>query len=150
MKVLIALDESEASLRAARAAVELFSPAGAEFLVINVATVSTAWVSPLGFGAVGPLPPSEVFRPEGLAAPEVEQRAEAVGVDDPEVLTTTGDPVRRICAAAEEHDVAVVVVGSHDRGGFSRLLDPSVAAGVVRGTYRPVLVVSGERPTTTR
>lgn len=147
MKVLIALDESEVSLRAARAAVELFSPAGAEFLVINVAKLSTAWISPLGFGAVGPLPPNEVFRPEGLGAPEIEHRAEEVGIDEPEVLTTVGDPVDCICAAAEEHDVSVVVVGSHDRGVLSRLLDPSVAAGVVRGTYRPVLVVSGEPPT---
>ena len=52
-------------------------------------------------------------------------------------------------AAAEEHDVDVVVVGSHDRGMLSRLLDPSVAAGVVRGTYRPVLVVSGHSPEAT-
>lgn len=37
MKILIALDESPVSARAAREAVRLFSPAGAHFLVVNVA-----------------------------------------------------------------------------------------------------------------
>ena len=51
-----------------------------------------------------------------------------------------------IAAAAEEHDVDVVVVGSHDKSALRRLFDPSVAVGVVRATSRPVLVVSGDQP----
>ena len=39
MKILIALDESPVSARAAREAVGLFSRAGAHFLVVNVAAI---------------------------------------------------------------------------------------------------------------
>ena len=74
------------------------------------------------------------------------QRAGAAGADPTEVLRPTGDPVECISATAEEHDVDVVVVGAHDKGFLSRLFDPSVSAGVVRGTHRPVLVVSGTGP----
>jgi nucleotide-binding universal stress UspA family protein len=80
------------------------------------------------------------------ASADLEARAEAAGVADAETLTTTGDPVLLVCEAAEEHDVDVIVVGSHDKSALRRLLDPSVAAGIVRATYRPVLVVSGEPP----
>jgi len=72
--------------------------------------------------------------------------AQGAGVADPEIVAIAGDPVTRICAAAEEHGVDVIVVGSHDKSALRRLVDPSVAAGVVRATYRPVLVVSGKPP----
>jgi nucleotide-binding universal stress UspA family protein len=42
----------------------------------------------------------------------------------------------------------VIVVGSHDKTLLRRLIDPSVAASVVRDTHRPVLVVSGQDPDT--
>ncbi|MEO8698052.1 MAG: universal stress protein [Acidimicrobiales bacterium] len=67
-------------------------------------------------------------------------------MSDAEALTTTGNPVRLVCLAAEDHDVDVIVVGSHDKSALRRLIDPSVAVGIVRETYRPVLVVSGEPP----
>lgn len=147
MKVLIALDESAASLRAARVAVGLFPSADAEFLVINVSRVSPPWGYPIGgFGAVGLIPGYELLEPPDLVESELAERAEKAGVENPQLLTDLGDPADCICAAAEEHDVAVVVVGSHDKGVLARLLDPSVAAGVIRGTHRPVLVVSGEAP----
>jgi hydroxyethylthiazole kinase-like sugar kinase family protein len=53
MKILIALDESPVSARAAREAVRLFSLAGAHFLVINVAAIPTAWVGGLRLRCCG-------------------------------------------------------------------------------------------------
>ncbi len=147
MKILVALDESAVSLRAARVAVGLFPSPDVEFLVINVARVSPPWGYPIGgFGTVGVIPGYELLAPPDLARSELAERAEKAGVEDPELLTDMGDAAGCICAAADEHDVAVVVVGSHDKGLLARLLDPSVAASVVRGTHRPVLVVSGEPP----
>ena len=146
MKILIALDESPVSARAAREAVRLFSPAGAHFLVVNVATVPTTWVG-LDFGVVAPLD----IDPKWLETDEEDEAdlmalARGAGVADPEIVAIAGDPVTRICSAAEEHGVDVIVVGSHDKSALRRLVDPSVAAGVVRATYRPVLVVSGKPP----
>jgi len=146
IRVLLALDESVASFRAAREGARLFRP-DAEFLVINVARLPAPWLPVGGFGVVSLPPPA--WDAEELARfteADLQQRAEEAGANPTEILTRLGDPVACICAAAEEHDVDVVVVGGHDKGFLTRLFDPSVSAGVVRSTHRPVLVVSGTGP----
>ncbi len=147
MKILIALDESPVSARAARVAVRLFSGADAEFLVINVTRFPLMWGGGYGYGMVAPLAMDPAWlADDGAAENDLVARAEAAGLSDAEALTATGDPVRLVCLAAEDHGVDVIVVGSHDKSVLRRLVDPSVAAGIVRDTYRPVLVVSGEPP----
>jgi nucleotide-binding universal stress UspA family protein len=141
VKVLIALDESPISRRAAREAGRLFGDA--EYLVVNVTRHAVPWVAAGGFGTVYPIPLTEL-RPSRLDEDEVLALAEHAGIHASEVLPEYGDPAAAICDAAEESDVDVVVVGSHDKGVLRRLLDPSVAQAVVRGTDRPVLVVSGQ------
>jgi nucleotide-binding universal stress UspA family protein len=74
--------------------------------------------------------------------------AARTGPHDPEVLVSFGDLAEQICAAAERHDDDVIVVRSHHKGLLRRLIDPSVADQVLRGTSRPVLVVSGDSPGT--
>ncbi|MEO7372117.1 MAG: universal stress protein [Ilumatobacteraceae bacterium] len=147
MRILIALDESPVSARAAREAVRLFSDVTTEFLVISVTPAPFMWAGGAGYGMVAPLvvDPSWMQPSEELEG-ELVARAEATGIRDPEPVTASGDPVTLICRAAEDHDVDVIVVGSHDKSALRRLVDPSVASGVVRETYRPVLVVSGEPP----
>jgi nucleotide-binding universal stress UspA family protein len=139
-KVLIALDDSPISLRAAREAGRLFPDA--EFLVVNVTRRIVPWVSAGEFGTVYPLTFSDLTEVP-IDEEVLFDRAHIAGIDDAEFLTLKGDPASVICSAAEEHDVDAVVVGSHDKGVLRRLLDPSVAQAVVQGTYRPVLVVSG-------
>lgn len=149
MRILVALDESPVSARAAREAARLFSPQpDAEFLVVNVATVPVNWAGTGAYGVVGPM----IIDPRWLdpAAPvedDLERallaEATTAGLGDAEVLVRLGDPVDQICAAAEQHDVDVIVVGSHDKSALRRLFDASVAAGVVRSTSLPVLVVGG-------
>lgn len=152
MKILIALDDSPVSAHAARVAAALFAGRpDTEFLVINVSPVPTMWVGGAASGAVGPM----ILDPRWLK-PSAEDEADderqlmheaaVAGVPDPEPLVLAGDPVRQICTAATEHGVDVIVVGSHDKSALRRLFDPSVAAGVVRDTYLPVLVVSGKPP----
>jgi nucleotide-binding universal stress UspA family protein len=153
MNVLIALDESPVSARAARDAVRLFSPMpDVEFLVINVSQLPTPWVGASGFGAVAPLAvdPRWMHDPDDDGQDELDlmARASSAGVPDPEPIARTGNPITEICRAAEDRDVDVIVVGSHDKTALTRLFSPSVAAGVVRDTYRPVLVISGEPPAT--
>jgi len=46
-----------------------------------------------------------------------------------------------VLEAGDDHDVDVIVVGSHDKGWLDRLLTGSVSEGIVRGAHRPVLVV---------
>ncbi|MGH9009632.1 MAG: universal stress protein [Acidimicrobiia bacterium] len=146
IRVLVALDESAVSMRAAQEAVRLFSGREAEFLVISVAREPAPWVPVGGFGLVSVPPPGWEDAARALDETEVAERAKEAGATPAEVFTEVGDAIECICAAAEEHDVDVVVVGGHDKGFLRRLLEPSVSAGVVRGTHRPVLVVSGTPP----
>jgi nucleotide-binding universal stress UspA family protein len=52
-----------------------------------------------------------------------------------------GTPARTIIEFADEHDVDLVVMGSHGRSGLSRLLLGSVVDTVVRTAHCPVLTV---------
>lgn len=154
MKILIALDDSPVSIRAAREAVRLFSPvADASFLVVSVATLPVPWVGGVGYGAAGPLLIDPRWTDPAHSTAEDERAllddAHAAGVPDPTPLVREGDPVAQICTVADEHDVDVIVIGSHDKTGLRRFFDPSTADAVVHGTTRPVLVISGE-PTTKR
>ena len=142
MKILVALDASPTSVRAAREASRLFPDA--EFLVVNVTRRVVPWVAEGDFGTV--YPASIYAFQQGLEPEEVATVAEAAGLEEVDALRLQGDPADAICAAADVHDVDAVVVGSHDYGVLRRLFDPSVAQAVVRGTYRPVLVVSGTPP----
>ncbi|CAN5509255.1 hypothetical protein BH10ACT2_BH10ACT2_16620 [soil metagenome] len=140
MKVLVAMDGTNESLRAGREAVRLF--ADAEFLMIKVTQLTIPWMAGDQFGMVYPTSSADLLldRPD---VAELRTLADAAGLDDATVLNPVGDPGSAICAAAEEHDVDVVVIGSHDRGVLSRLISPSVTDAVVHGTHRAVLVVSG-------
>jgi nucleotide-binding universal stress UspA family protein len=64
---------------------------------------------------------------------------------DAEPSAESGESVwRRIVDSADEHDAAIVVMGSHGRTGLSLLLMGSIAAATARHTDRPVLI--GHRP----
>ena len=142
LTVLIALDESPASQHAAWEAARLFTAPGTKFLVVNVARHPAPWVPVGGFGLVSVPPPGWEEAAEPADEAELARMAEGAGVGDPEVLTEVGDPAEAICAAADDHDADVVVVGAHRKGFLTRLLSPSVSAGVMRRTGRPVLVVA--------
>ena len=53
----------------------------------------------------------------------------------------TGSPVGEICGEASQPDIDLVVISTHGRTGFNRMLLGSVAEQVVRYAYSPVLVV---------
>lgn len=139
--VLIALDESPASQQAARAAARLFTVPGTRFLVVNVARYPAPWVPVGGFGLVSVPPPGWEQAAEIPDEAELAGIAQGAGIGDPEVITEVGEAVDAICAAADDHDADVVVVGAHHKRFLTRLLSPSVSAGVVRRSHRPVLVV---------
>lgn len=172
-KVLIAVDDSDTSIDAARTAHRLFGDT-AEYIVLNVADTGVMiWgddalqygmVYPIampGVGVIGGLP-FAVKTPAGgradsssdpinTAEQTAEHTAENVAVDAGLAQATpvgaSGDPAHSIVTAAIEHDADVIVIGSHDRSWFKRLVSPSVSGGVLRESEIPVLVarpVSGQ------
>lgn len=159
--VLIAVDDSDTSIRAATTAHRIFGDE-ARYTVLNVATTTPViWgddalaygmVYPLalpGTGVVGGIPftVQQPGHPEQVAIDridEAEQRADDIaheaGIPAARPVGETGDPAEAILAAAHDHDADVIVVGTHDRNWFSRLFGRSVAGTVVRESDVPVLI----------
>jgi nucleotide-binding universal stress UspA family protein len=61
--------------------------------------------------------------------------------DHAERIVETGAPADVICRVAEDRNVDLIVIGSHDRNWFSRLITPSVRNHVIDHAPCPVLVV---------
>jgi nucleotide-binding universal stress UspA family protein len=160
-QVLIAVDDSEHSVHAARVAYELFGDSAA-YTVVNV-TDQTAMMwggDSLMWGVGYPV----LMAPSGLvgvAAPTAGAAGDTPSVDTasidaamqvaldvaseaelphPQVVGEVGDPAQAILAAARHHQADVIVIGSHDRSWFSKLLAPSVGGTVVKDAEIPVLI----------
>ena len=62
-------------------------------------------------------------------------------LDHAETMGDTGDAATAIIEAAHEHAADVIVVGSHERNWFDKLMKASVAKRVLHDATIPVLVV---------
>jgi nucleotide-binding universal stress UspA family protein len=138
--VLIAYDGSDQAKAAIREAGRQLGP-GREGIVLSV------W-EPLSAIALGAPPPYDT--PELEESVEADARkvaeqgaelAESVGFAA-KAMTERGSPIwNSLVQAADDHDVDLVVMGSHGRTGISLILLGSVASAVARHTDRPVLIV---------
>lgn len=165
-KILIAVDDTDHSIRAATTARALFGD-NADYFVISVltspavmwggrdamrwgvaypATVPAGAMTmpyPLVVGSGLPMPAGDAV---GDSTIDEAQRlagdvAAAANIPTATPIGDTGDPTPAILEAAENHHVDVIVVGSSHAGWMSRLFSRPVAEGVLRRAERPVLVV---------
>lgn len=75
---------------------------------------------------------------------EAHDRADESGALETTVFDSvveTGQPTETILSYANDHDVDHIVLGSHGRSGFSRILLGSVAETVTRRAPVPVTIV---------
>lgn len=148
IRVLIAADESDASVDAARVAHRLFGD-NAVYWMINVSEtmVGTELMWGYPYAVTMPIavyPPAISDQDQQRAEEDAERHAADVAEETAvtaEPLGAVGDPADAIVAAARRHDVDVIVVGSHERGWFSRLFRGSVSTDVISAADIPVLVV---------
>lgn len=148
MHAMIATDGSPVSLGAARRGAALLKPD--RVTLVTVADTSISEDSGAG-GFEGNLLSAEESQKARSAIldagrEELSETAEALGLD-PSIITSElleGSPGPSICAAAEEYAPDVVIVGSHGRGWFQRLVIGSVSEYVARHCLAPVLVVRPE------
>lgn len=165
-QVLIAVDDSEHSVKAARVAYDLFGST-ATYTVVSVADQAPfLWGDDtLLYGVGYPLvmspsgaalaPTTSATPPTNGAAPlpnpdtaEIDSAmqvardvAAEADIPNPQVVGETGhDPAGAIISAAHHHQADVIVIGSHDRNWLSRLFTPSVAGSVMKEADVPVLI----------
>jgi len=145
MKILVAVDDSPHSGRAVRFVARMRWPAGSRVLVANV--VTPALTPPAVGGESGVPLLIEVSEEQRHHAREVVQKAEAElrasGIPT-ETREPVGDPRDVLLRLASDERVDLLVMGSHGRTGFAKLLLGSVSSHAVTHAQCNVLVVKEE------
>lgn len=141
-RVLVPTDGSETADRALDTGIDLANASDARLHVLSVVDVTSLGV--------------DVYSEIHIDA--LEERAESVienartsasdaGVASVEGTIEYGSAVHRaIRTYVRDHDVDVVVMGTHGRSGLDRWLLGSVTEKVVRTSPVPVLTIPGQRP----
>ncbi len=141
--ILYATDFSAQSETAFPLAVALARDYGARLFIAHVRPVATVAYT------VGNM---ALIEPEG-SAEEVRERLKQFDPKDPriavEYLVAEGDPATELLDMARKSGCDLIVIGTHGRTGFSRLLAGSVAEQVLRHAPCPVLTVRTPIPATT-
>jgi nucleotide-binding universal stress UspA family protein len=141
-QILVAVDFSDVSANAYRAAADLAARLNAKLKVLHAVPMQAASL-PMEGGAV---------YIEDLQAKQVEEARRKLdafvqqysgGGAGIEQCVRSGDPTTEINRAAEELRADMIVVGTHGRSGLSHLLMGSVAESVLREASVPVLCIRG-------
>ncbi len=138
-RILVPVDFSECSMHAVEAAARLSRLLSLNVHLLHVLEPTT---SPYLGEALVELaePPQEEQR--ASAVKQLEELAERAGLQDQfQTSIAIGSAKDRILQLAQTLDPALLVLGSHGRRGFGRVVLGSVAETVVREAHRPTLIV---------
>ena len=134
--ILVCYEDRPVAGRVLERAAELATALGASVIVTSVAP--TLAPAARGMGATDPTDPPERHEQE---LEEAAVRLSELGVGTVDKVTGIGDPARAIVDLAEERAVNLIVLGAHDGGLWSRLVEGSVGDTVVHKAGTDVLVV---------
>lgn len=141
MKILVGVDDSPESHQAIATAFDFFGPA-ADYTVIcvgeNRPLFSTAFA---GGTFVSAVDLTACFDDARRAALETARHAADSLPVDADVAANVGQPGAALCDAATEFDADAIVIGSHDKSTWERLLHPSIGRYLIDHAPCPVLVV---------
>jgi nucleotide-binding universal stress UspA family protein len=137
-RILVAIDGSDPSLKAARMAADIALRFGAQLTLVHV--VPKLLLPPDVYG----LTLAEVEKEHRAYAEKLLQKALSF-LAEPGVDTTStilyGSPAESIAEEAAAPDVGMVVVGSRGHGSVARMFLGSVSDRIVHISPKPVLVV---------
>jgi len=138
--VVVGVDGSETSTRAAVIATEIARSRQAKLLLVTVIR------PPEGWWGIGGAPPT----PEALSAALVEGQQQVIKETeeqlplenlDYETVEELGDPTSRLIAVAEEREAGLIVIGKRGAGLAERVMLGSVADRLCHHSPVPVMVV---------
>jgi nucleotide-binding universal stress UspA family protein len=149
--ILAAVDGSDTSNLALREAIKLARDQQALLRLVHVVDESPAYMAIDNSTIQDPELMVEVKKALHEAGQNVLAASAAVvreaDIEAETVLKVVETIGPRICDAIEEEAVGwpadIIVIGTHGRRGFRRLLLGSVAEGVARITTKPVLLIRG-------
>jgi nucleotide-binding universal stress UspA family protein len=143
LKILIGVDETDASRHAVETAWELFGSNGS-YTIACIFERQPFIVGGLGVGTSVASMYAQLDDDVGrqLATNAASGARAAVPADaDVNFHTDVGHAATAIIDAAEEYESDLIVIGSHDRSFWERLFSPSVGRFLVDHAPCPVLVV---------
>jgi len=138
--VVIGVDGSETSTRAAERGVAIARHWGAKVKLVTVVRTPEGW---WGIGGAPPAPEalaSALVEGQQRVLSEVEDALDLEGVDY-ETVEELGDPVGRLLAVCENNDADLLVIGRRGAGLAERVILGSVADRLTHLAECPVLVV---------
>lgn len=139
-RILCPIDFSEPAKRAVEHAVASAKWYGAQITLVHVYNTLQPW-GPVP-GIHGDVPALPLVKPQDIKE-ELNRFSTSLGIDgSAELAVREGDPVKEIVRLAKEIPADLLVMGTHGRGGFERLVLGSVTEKVLRTTRAPVLTVS--------
>ena len=146
MKLLVAVDLSEATRIILRKAEELAMALSAKIWILHNAEPEPDFVE----FTVDPLAAREAlakkFHNEHLQIQDIANRLRKAGLEATALLVH-GATVETILKEASDLEVDMIVVGSHGRGAMYQLLVGSVSEGVLHKSRYPVLVIPTHKRT---
>jgi nucleotide-binding universal stress UspA family protein len=145
-KILVPIDGSNYSLKAAECAIDISRRYHSEITLISIVASKVRYGTSSGiFGAI---PPSYLKKYESEAKKWFNRVLQKVKKEDlgikkikTDVITTPLSTVTTILQYAEKDDTDLIVIGTRGITGFKRMLVGSVASGVVTYAHCPVLVI---------
>ena len=145
-RILVPVDGSENSLRAASFAIDLAKKYSAELVVVNVLDLIQTLAQVGFYGVAFPNNVSEMVETARKEATpwfeKIKKEAEGSAVKmQSEVIEAPLSVAGQIVNYAENNHIDIIVTGSRGRTGIKRLLLGSVASGIVTYAPCPVLVV---------
>ena len=144
-RILFPTDYSELALAALPHAVGLSQAFSAELHCLHVVDDAYQYWSALGPESIpfGP-PPEELLKlSQKRMADFVVSHLSGLG-SIPVTSVSVGRPFSEIIAYAREHDIDIIVIGTHGRGAIAHMLLGSTTEKVVRKAPCPVLTVRAE------
>ncbi len=140
-KILIAVDSSEFSMRAAKKGLELAHQLGAKTALLYVVDTSRA----LGNVEAGLLPETALLVLKKEAQETLDGLAAMYTGAGITKLMPEGHPIKDILSTAETWGADLIVMGTHGRTGLTQLLIGSVATHVMRHARIPVMIVPSKK-----
>ena len=150
-KVLVALDETQLSVRAFKQSLSIAKAFDAELMLLNVVSPlearyqNTVSLIGSGYGGNGTNETAEAEWQELVTnrldyLQSLVNEAEDVGVQT-DLIQEIGQPAQQICESAKEWQADLIVIGSHGRKGLNELIVGSVSNYVSHHVPCAVLLV---------
>ncbi|TAL85989.1 MAG: universal stress protein [Candidimonas sp.] len=142
-KILVAIDGSDVATSAFEVALQLAKTENAELLPLYVIEYPNIYAPGIGYDLT---PTYEALRAEGTrVTTQADARLKEEGIngkarvaDEFPSVNPTADQIQDM---ADKFQADLVVMGTHGRRGFQRLMLGSVAEAFIRESTRPVLLI---------